>query len=388
MSLPFLTVRGEKIITETGKEIHLNGVNFANWLLWEGGSLGIVNYAEKKLRKLMEMTIDKVRVRSFFDLILQHHTIRQDFFTAKSENLNVIRLPFHYRHAYNPYLWPYQAIRWAREAGIYVILDMHAAPGGQAPGYFADCVGRAKLWENPAYQAEFMGLWFAIATAFKDDPVVAGYELLNEPVAEDDDAVRNLYTETISRIREIDNRHIIFLDGNNYATDFRMFTPPLPDDKMVYVFHTYLESIPEIQDFLTESDIRAWRARYNLPLMCNEYHFRSEFSEFFAHQGIHHAPWIRQKLTDGWKHWIHSIDERLLEKCNFVEILEKIRHTSKGERKYWKIIMAAINESKDGLWIDMMADEIEKMSEDELTALTSGMRDRTGTQFVPESIRG
>jgi endoglycosylceramidase len=113
-----------------------------------------------------------------------------------------------------------QVVGWARDAGIYVVLDMHQdgwskflAPGGNcpppsspaegqdgapewatvvvtpmcAPGgtkELAPAVGEAfqRFYANAdGLQDHFANAFVALAKRFHDDPTVAGYEILNEP---------------------------------------------------------------------------------------------------------------------------------------------------------------------------------------------------------------
>ena len=92
-------------------------------------------------------------------------------------------------------------------------------------------------------------LWVQLADRYKDEPWVAGYNLLNEPADEFGGREKgkgggrlvNWYDETITAVRNVDNKHILFLDGNTYATDFSAF----PDDvkerwpNCAYAIHDY-----------------------------------------------------------------------------------------------------------------------------------------------------
>jgi len=122
-----------------------------------------------------------------------------------------------------------RAIALCAKYSIYSVIDMHTAPGGQSGGWHADAgVHIGQLWRHKDFQDRFIWLWEEIAKHYKDDPWVAGYNVLNEPADYHPkiEALIGLYDRTHSSIRAIDQKHILFWDGNNLATDFTKF----PDD--------------------------------------------------------------------------------------------------------------------------------------------------------------
>jgi hypothetical protein len=80
-------------------------------------------------------------------------------------------------------------------------------------------------------------LWEAIADRYRDAPEVAGYNPVNEPADESGTRIGPFYERLERAIRAVDPRHVLFLDGNRYATDFSAFTEPLPG--CVYSTHDY-----------------------------------------------------------------------------------------------------------------------------------------------------
>ena len=88
----------------------------------------------------------------------------------------------------------------------------------------------ALFWIHKNLQDRAVWLWTQIAAHYKDEPWVAGYNPLNEPA--DPTAHPNAgrlvayYDRVIDAIRTVDPHHVLFLDGNTYATDFSGF----PDD--------------------------------------------------------------------------------------------------------------------------------------------------------------
>lgn len=324
-TLPFLKTEGQDIVNENGNKVFLKGVNFGAWMLWEGCALVILDcpaWPEHKLREEMEKRMSKENVDRFFNTILDNFIQEDDFVRVKDLGLNFVRLDFHHRYVKENQLTKLdEAIHWAEQHEVYVILNMHATPGAQAPAYFADSDGNAYLWDSPEYQEEFLQLWEILAKRYKDNPVVAGYEIINEPVARDGAKVTDLYQRTIERIRKIDPDHIIFLNGNEYASDFSIFPEALAENT-VYVFHTYDRTYNDLQNTMARQDYLGFQEKYNVPLMCNEFDMY-EFTEYFAENNIHWALWTFKSLNEAppfysapennvWKNWITSLGQNNL----------------------------------------------------------------------------
>ncbi|TKJ38371.1 hypothetical protein CEE37_12690 [candidate division LCP-89 bacterium B3_LCP] len=418
-SLPFLKVEGPHIVDDTGNKVFLKGINFGNWLLWEGKSLGLVNYAEHKLRYMMEERIDKEKVDLFFELIKKHLITKEDFHIAKAEGLNVIRLPFHHRYVKDEPTELDRAIEWAKEAGIYVILDFHAAPGSQAPDYFADSDGTAYLWDRRDHQEEFIRLWEILAKRYKNEPVIAGYEILNEPVAKEGWKVTKLYKETVERIRRIDPHHILFLDGNNYASDPSVLDPPF-DDNVVYMLHDYGNSVREIKQTNKQQGWFTFRDRYKVPIMCSEFYISSDVEKYFESEDIHWAPWIYYKLSSKWQGWIHGMGRerrnrldnireeiyrlvenskisdgskediiKRLDKNQFRDLKNDISRLARKNivnRAELEKLGEELRQIVEISWIDTFCDKINQMSPAELEELIQQMRERNSKQFTSDGF--
>ncbi len=137
-----------------------------------------------------------------------------------------------------------RVIKWSTENKLYVILDMHCAPGGQTGDNIDDSYGYPFLLESEESQNEMAAIWKRIAEKFKDEKFLIGYDLLNEPIATYFDSdklnplLEPLYKIVTKSIREVDNNHIVFLGGAQWDGNFDSFGKPF-DDKLVYTFHLY-----------------------------------------------------------------------------------------------------------------------------------------------------
>ena len=65
---------------------------------------------------------------------------------------------------------------------MYVILDLHAAPGGQGmdQGISDYDPSKPSLWESEANRDKTVALWQRIAAYYAEEPWIAGYDLINE----------------------------------------------------------------------------------------------------------------------------------------------------------------------------------------------------------------
>lgn len=102
--------------------------------------------------------------------------------------------------------------------GIYTILDLHAAPGGQNIDWHADTgVHRALFWEHLEFQNRAIALWEKLAERYKGNTWIAGYNPLNEPTDEEHVRVLAWYERVEKAIRKVDSEHILFWDGNTVS---------------------------------------------------------------------------------------------------------------------------------------------------------------------------
>ena len=186
-------------------------------------------------------------------------------------------------------------LEWAKPHNMYVILDLHAAPGGQ--GYNADISdyddSKPSLWESEANQVKTIALWRKIAEKYKDNQWIGGYDLINETNwnLPGGTLLRQLFEQITTAIREVDKKHIIFIEGNDFANNFTGLTPPW-DDNMVYSFHKYWSTVYENDlDWITPL-----RETHNVPLWMGESGENSNtwYTDFIS---------LLEKKDIGWAWW-------------------------------------------------------------------------------------
>lgn len=271
--LPFLKVDGTKIVDESGKPVVLRGVALGGWLMMEGYILGGRNLPEKLFRQEFEKALGKEAMEDFTRSFRRSFIREYDFELIKEWGANCVRIPFNYRlieFEDRPFSLNEEglreldnAVRWCQRHGLYCILDMHAAPGAQNPDWHSDCVGKPEFFAKDSNKDRFVKLWYFLASHYKDVSAVAGYDIMNEPVIgiEREKELKDLYCRVTKEIRDVDRRHIIFLEGNLFGQRLDFIGKP-EDRNTALSIHAY-----PITDYVFnfEKDLVYPGKVYNIP---------------------------------------------------------------------------------------------------------------------------
>jgi endoglucanase len=308
-SQKFISVKGKEIIGVDGKPLLMKGTNLGNWLVPEGYMFKFSNANSPRLiNETITELIGPEEAKIFWQKYLNAYITVADIHYLKAIGVNSIRIPFNYRlftdedylggrGAARGFRLLDSAIAWCKAEGLFVILDLHCAPGGQTGDNIDDGYGYPFLFENEESQQLCASVWKMIADHYKNEATVMGYDLLNEPIAHYfnkeklNPLLEVVYKRITKAIREVDKNHLIFLGGAQWDSDFRMFGPPF-DDKAVYTFHKYwTEPVQKvIQDYIDFSN------KYNVPVYCGE-------------TGENTDEWIKsfrlllEKNNIGWHFW-------------------------------------------------------------------------------------
>jgi hypothetical protein len=243
-----LRVRGDAIVQPGGRPVRLRGVNIGGWLNMENFITGFAAN-ESTMRAAMRSVLGADRAERFFERLLSAFYAEADAAFLAQLGLNCVRVPVNYRHL-EADARPFEivaggfrhldrAIAAGAAHGVYTIVDLHALPGSQNQHWHSDNpTHRALFWEHRQFQDRVVTLWEAIADRYRDEPWVAGYNLMNEPADESRAVVGPFYDRLAAAIRAVDSAHILFLDGNTYSTEFDCFGEPL--DNAVYTLHDYV----------------------------------------------------------------------------------------------------------------------------------------------------
>jgi endoglucanase len=343
----YFSTEGKNIIDPSGNEFVIKGVNLGNWLVPEGYmfKFGKAN-SPRLVNTVITELIGPAEAKKFWVTFQNNYITYEDIKYIKSLGINSIRVPFNYKlFCDETYLWNTESrgfelidklLEWCRIENLPVILDMHCAPGGQTGDNIDDSYGYPWLFTSKESQDLIIEIWKNIAAYYANEPLILGYDLMNEPIAHYfegenlEDELEPLYKKITEAIRLVDANHIIFLGGARWNTDFTVFGEPF-DDKLVYEFHKYwMPPVKEeIQVFLD------FREKYNVPLYMGE-------------SGENDDEWVynfRKLLDDnniGWHFWPYKKMDNTRGPVNFskpeyydlvIDYAESDRSTYKSQRE-------------------------------------------------------
>jgi endoglucanase len=280
----YLKVEDKKITDSNGVPLLLRGIGLGGWMLQEPYMLQLsrVAVAQYMIKEKITELVGEENCEKFYSAYLKNMITKRDIDSLKKWGFNSIRLPMHYNLFTLPVdkeevpgtnTWIESGfnltdslLSWCEKDKIYLILDLHAAPGGQGKDKpIADVdTTRPNLWQDELNRSKTVALWGKLAQRYSDDDWIGGYDLINETNwnMDGNTELKELYLEITAEIRKYDRNHIIFIEGNQFANDFTGLTPPW-DNNMVYSFHKYWnpntqESIQKYIDLRDQFNVPLW----------------------------------------------------------------------------------------------------------------------------------
>lgn len=290
-----LKASGKKIIDENGNEVILRGMGLGGWMLQEPYMMEMGGFAgtQWEIKEKIKALIGASNTDAFYNAWLANHCTKSDIDSMAAWGFNSVRLPMHY----NLYTLPIEdepvagqntwlekgfvmtdsLISWCKANQMYVILDLHAAPGGQGKDKAISDYNPAKLslWESEANKSKTVALWRKLAERYANEKWVGGYDLINEPnwaftaggnqngCSENSNApLRQLYVRISNAIREVDTKHMIIIEGNCWGNNYNGIFP-VWDNNMAVSFHKYWSyndqgSIAGIINIRNQNNVPIW----------------------------------------------------------------------------------------------------------------------------------
>ncbi|KAJ3979474.1 glycoside hydrolase superfamily [Lentinula detonsa] len=294
--MPYLKVSGTQFVDGNGTPVVLLGAGLGGWMMMENFISGFPG-CEFHIREALAEAIGIEKASLFFEKFLDNFFAEGDVKFFKSLGLNCVRIAFNYHHFeddMNPRVLKKDAFKQLDRVvslcaaeDIYTIIDLHSTPGGQSGGWHADAGTHfGDFWKHKDFQDRFVWLWTQIAEHYKDNiygcaaqrflliitasPWIV--QLMNEPADPDPGhaGLINIYDRTYAAIYSIDPHHILFLDGNTFATDFTKF----PDDSatrwgtnVAFAIHDYStfgfpSSPEEARKWMDEGNLCVWNGEW------------------------------------------------------------------------------------------------------------------------------
>lgn len=325
-----LKTSGQKIVNDKGENIQLRGLGLGGWMLQEGYMLKTADFAgpQYKIKEKIADLIGENGMQAFYKAYLKNGITKQDIDFLAKAGFNSIRLPMHY----NLYTLPIEKetvkgkdtwleegfkmtddlLQWCKDNKIYLILDLHAAPGGQGNDANISDNDKSKpsLWENEENKRKTIALWKKLADRYKNEAWIGGYDLINEPNINftgknpnGTDEMSNtplwkLQKDITAAIREVDQKHIIFIEGNGWGNNYNGL-PSVWDKNMAFSFHKYWN----YNDDATIQFALDLREKYNIPIWLGETGENSnvwftELIQLLNKHNIGYAFWPMKKIDN------------------------------------------------------------------------------------------
>jgi endoglucanase len=299
----FAHTEHKQIVDAGGKPLLVRATNSGNWMvpegymwLFEGGP-----QSPSEIRALALQLLGPEGSAAFWQNWRENYVTREDIALLHRAGFNAIRVPLHYSLFESDDAEGFKLldrlIGWCKAENLYVIPDLHAAPGGQTGANIDDSAGYPWLYQSKQEQEHLVAIWRRLAAHYRDEPAVLGYDLLNEPIphfpklAALNPLLEPVYKKVATEIRKIDAHHILFLGGAQWDSNFSVFGKPF-DANVAYTFHKYWTAPDEsvIREYLD------FRERYDVPIWLGE-------------SGENTDEWIAQfvktleKNKIGWAFW-------------------------------------------------------------------------------------
>jgi endoglucanase len=310
LSAQFAHTQGKEIVDANGKPLLLRGTSLGNWMvpegymwLFEGGP-----QSAREIESLVTELIGPDKAEEFWHKYRENYVTRQDIHLLREAGFNSIRVPMHYKFFESDNAEGFalldRVVEWSTQEGLYVILDLHAAPSGQTGTNIDDSYGYPWLYDSPKEQAHLIAIWQRLARHYKDKRMVLGYDLLNEPIPHYpvlrplNVKLEPLYKKLTAAVRQVDSHHVLFLGGAQWDTNFSVFGQPF-DKNTAYSLHQYWMPVEQkaVQDYVD------FREKYGVPIWLGE-------------SGENKDEWIAQfvvllaKNNIGWAFWPYKKMEK------------------------------------------------------------------------------
>lgn len=331
-TLSSLKVAGKYLINEAGDTVMLRGTNLGSWLVQEDWMTGNVAVCQKVMIDTLTERFGSSVCQELIDLWEENWIKETDIDNIKNLGFNCIRVPFTFMNLVNAndYSWKSDAfkrldwiVRTCGDRKIYVILDMHGAPGSQNGsdhsgidgGNAKEAASEFFFGDNaPTNQAKYYEIWEKIAHRYAGNATVAGYDLLNEPFSSyrysssvGENALHSLlypiYDEAYRRIRVKDPNHMIIMEATWDPWDL-----PNPSayswTNVMYEYHNYLFSDydnvngQQISSMTSKlNNIRNYDNTYKVPNLMGEFCFMNSSSAWehglalLNSYGVHWTSW-------------------------------------------------------------------------------------------------
>jgi endoglucanase len=310
----FIHAEGTRLVDGNGENFAIKGINLGNWLVPEGYMFKFKHaLSPTEIAGVVETLVGPEQATRFWNEFRDVYVAKDDIDFIKAAGFNTVRVPLNWRLFVEPgdtagddkfdgpgWALLDRLVQWCREDGLHVIIDLHAAPGGQTGVNHDDGTGFPLTFYVPRYRALTVALWRQLATHYRGETAVLGYDLLNEPISPYNDVnyldpqLEPLYRDIVAAIRSVDRNHVVLLAGAQWSTNFSVFGRPF-DSNAVYEYHKFWANPTRdaLQDYLDFSN------RWNVPIMIGETgEYTNGWNEKFRK--------LHERFNIGWCFWTYK----------------------------------------------------------------------------------
>lgn len=320
----FLKADGKVLRNKEGKGdvVTLVGTNVGGWQVMEAWMCPTDAKDQLTTMKVFTDRFGKEVAEELIKVYEDHWWREKDFDNVLDLNFNVLRLPISYINLLDEngilradtlatYDW---FVDECEKRDIYVILDLHAAPGSQNGKDHSGDSSASKLYQSKEYRELTISLWKQLAAHYKGNPTIAGYDLLNEPEGTEEEkspwggVQMPFYDELYKAVREVDEDHLIIFEAIWEATD-------MPDpseygwENVMYQYHFYgwdgIEDANKQKKFIDSKIVLDERTNFDVPVLIGEFTFFTNLSSWeyglsvFKERGWSYTTWTYKTVEYG-----------------------------------------------------------------------------------------
>ncbi len=384
---------GKSLYDAQGNRLQLKGINAGQILLQEGwmspfaleplknadgsyvkdadNNIQYPEFTEEEFRKALQENpnLSGYQLVELLKLYWDCFFTEEDFRIIKEDlECNTIRLPFYYLNVLNEDLSlkdeqeAFAYLDWfvenAAKNGLYVVLDLHGAPGSQSGYEHSGSAERvAGLWDSEENVEATVALWEYVSCHYTNTRPdlgawIATYDLMNEPTYVYKGVTTkecwDVFDRIYDAIRENGDNHVITMEC---CWDFSRLPDPADYgwENVQYEYHWYnwFSDVLPYDLFYAYQDLSNIGRDYNVPVLIGEFTFFEDRDVWqkglalFDRRGYSWTIWNYKTTVTGW--WTSSwgvytcqlkfITENDERKCNvatctyeeFVAACEKTR---------------------------------------------------------------
>jgi endoglucanase len=308
----FIHADGARLVDGSGNQFDIKGINLGNWLVPEGYMFKFKHaLSPMEIGALFDDLLGRDGAAKFWTKFRDVYIAKDDINFIKKVGFNTVRVPLDWRLFVGPgdsveasdrldgegWALLDRLVQWCHAAGLRVIVDLHAAPGGQTGVNHDNGPGFPLTFYVPQYRRMTIALWQKIAAHYRDETAVLGYDLLNEPISPYSDVaylnprLEPLYRDIVAAIRSVDRNHAVLLGGAQWNTNFAVFDEPF-DGNAIYTYHKFWvnPSRDGLQEYLNFSN------RWHVPILIGETgEFNNGWNDKFRR--------LNESFGFGWIFW-------------------------------------------------------------------------------------